>query len=157
MEFAFDLSALQPNRAKGPDGRVWSFPAMADRNTVQSVTYHQLAIGLVALTKATQENRPDIDDFVFNVGELSHRLIKLYLKDENGNPPSNQDAVDLATAGFVNHLMAHSVVERKAQFGELPDKDAEGKSEADEIDLDKVKEGFSHPTETPPSGDTTSG
>ena len=145
MKIVIDLSSVEALGAKGPDGVVWTFPDVQDRNTVQNVYFQKLAIGQMALLKATQENRPDLDDFILYVGEISIRLLQsLLTKDGADEPPSDEDAANLCAAGFVNRLMSFQAEGRDVEGVAQEQKTADQMIE--EINLDEIKASFTRPT-----------
>lgn len=153
---AFDLSQVEALRAKGPDGTVWTFPDVPDMNFVQTSMFQQFGFANMAMMKATQERRDDIEDFLLIMGQASLNLMMhLVTNEETGEPPTEKEASDLSNAGFSKKLLLLN----QKDSGEDQEREGRktGESMFEALDLDEFKKGADRPTPEEPAGDTPSG
>ena len=153
---AFDLSQVEALRAKGPDKTVWTFPDVPDMNFVQTSMFQQFGFANMAVMKATQEGRDDIEDFLLIMGQASlNLLMHLVTNEKTGDPPTEKEASDLSNAGFSKKLL---LLNQKDPADDAAESEKTGQSLFETMNLDDFKRaGGARPTPEEPVGLIPSG
>ena len=136
MKIIADLSQVEKLGIKDHNGKLWTFPNIEERNTVQSLAFQRYGESLMAVDKATKTRDPRAKELIGFSGLFAVQLLVNLLTDEAGESPDEDYAAEIAAAGGLNHI----------QKALRPPSEDDTRKILEDFDLDEFYETLERPT-----------